>query len=126
MNVIREINTTIFEPPVGQSFGLNSLVSQSRNLGVRTRETLMRMRERMANLELTLCQTVSENQQLTSQLNGTNEKLTLIQTSQYLTNKALEEQRVKVADLEAQLAAYRRKAKVDQDEIEALKTQLFA
>ncbi|BFM12122.1 hypothetical protein R50072_22750 [Simiduia litorea] len=62
----------------------------------------------------TVCQTTSENQQLAATLSFTTAKSTLVQASQYLAKTALEEQRVKGAEREAQQAAYRRIAKSDQ------------
>ncbi|MDN3640240.1 hypothetical protein QWY82_15700 [Simiduia curdlanivorans] len=126
MNVNSQTSLPATQPNLGPVSALNRLSVQAKNVGSRTREALIRMRERMENLEQTLCQTVSENQELATQLRATRERLTLVQASHFLTKKALEEQQLSVADLEAQLAAYRRKAKSDQVEIEALKTQLFA
>lgn len=126
MNVNSQTSLPATQPNLGPVSALNRLSVQAKNVGSRTREALIRMRERMENLEQTLCQTVSENQELATQLRATRERLTLVQASHFLTKKALDEQQLSVADLEAQLAAYRRKAKSDQVEIEALKTQLFA
>lgn len=95
-------------------------------LAAQVRDTINRLRDRMANLEATLGQTASHNQELDAELRFAREQWLFCQAGNFLAKKRLAEQQQSIADLEAQLAAYRRKAGADQKEIEALKTQLFA
>lgn len=126
MNVNYQTSIPAIHPVASHVDGFSRISAHAKDLGLRTREALVRMRERMENLELSLCQVAAENQELNATLSGINEKLVLTQASNYLAKKSLEEKAQAVVDLEAQLAAYRRKAKADEAEIEALKTQLFA
>ncbi|UTA46783.1 hypothetical protein L1F30_11495 [Simiduia sp. 21SJ11W-1] len=95
-------------------------------LDTRVHETLTGMRQRMANLEQTLGETASQKHELETELMSIKGQF----SQQHLISKnlqvALTKAQAQIADLEATLAVYRRKAMHDEKEIELLKTQIFA
>lgn len=101
-------------------------IIRSNDLNTKLQSALNRMRDRMANLETTLGQTASENQELRADLSTAQKRALENESKAILATKALLAEQKKLADMMAQLDVYRRKTKLDQQEIEALKTQLFA
>lgn len=103
-----------------------SIKAKGPALDARVHSTLTSMRRRMTNLEQTLGETASQKHELETELMSVRAQHTQQKIACKNLQQALTKAQTQIADLEATLAVYRRKAVQDEKEIELLKTQIFA